>query len=305
MNIKQLEVFLAVARTGSFSKGAEATFITQSTVSQHIHALEREYALQLLDRTSKGALLTEAGKLLAQHAGRIVADIHATELAMQRFKGAEVAELKVGGSNIPADYMIPTALPQLLKRFPGITLTVCQGDSRGILDKLLNEEVELGVVGSRFELKGVEYLPLGQDLIRLVTARDHPWGKRKAVPVNELTTEPLIFRESGSGTGKSVLEALEKAGIAGRRLKIKAVLGSNESIKQAVIGRLGSSFISELSVRQELKRGELIAIELEDLEIIRHFYLATRSGRALSPAAKAFVVAMQEIYAGVSEKEQS
>jgi DNA-binding transcriptional LysR family regulator len=297
MNIKQLEVFLAVAETGSFSKGAGATFITQSTVSQHISALEREYDLPLFDRTGKGALLTEAGKLLAGHAGRILADMRAAELALHRFKGAEEAELKVGGSNIPADYMIPAALPRLLERLPGLTTTVCQGDSRGILDKLLKEEVELCVVGSRFVLKGIDYSPLCQDVIRLVINRDHPWNGRKSVSVDEIAGEPLIFREAGSGTGKSVLEALEQGGVKTGSLKIKAVLGSNESIKQAVMGGLGVSFVSELSVRQELERGDLASVAVTGLEVVRFFYLAERAGRSLSPAAKTFAGIMEEMYA--------
>jgi len=303
MNIKQLEVFIAVAETGSFSKGANATFITQSTVSQHISSLEREFALPLFDRTGKGALLTEAGKLLALHAGRILADMRAAELAMHRFKGVEKATLKIGGSNIPADYMIPAALPRLLSRLPGVTTTVCQGDSRSILDKLLKEEVELCVVGSRFDQKGIDYSPLGQDVILLVTDRNHPWCRRKTIPVNDITSEPLIFRETGSGTGKSVLEALQQAGVAPGTLKIKAILGSNESIKQAVMGGLGVSFVSELSIRQELERGDLVAIELQDLVVVRSFYLASRAGRALSPAAKVFIAVMEEMYAPPSAKE--
>ncbi len=296
MNIKQLEVFLAVAESGSFSKGAHATCITQSTVSQHISALEREFDLLLFDRTGKGALLTEAGKLLALHAARIVADLHVAELALHRFKGVKEAVLKVGGSNIPADYMMPAALPRLLERYPGLMATVCQGDSREILDRLLKEEVELCVVGSRFELEGIDYSPIGQDLILLVTYPSHPWGSRKTVPVNEIASEPLIFRESGSGTGKSVFEALAQAGIHPSSLKIKAVLGSNESIKQAVMGGLGVSFVSEFSVRNELERGELNVVDLTGLEIVRSFYLATRAGRVLSPAAQAFVAVMEEMY---------
>jgi DNA-binding transcriptional LysR family regulator len=297
MNIKQLEVFLAVAETGSFSKGAGATFITQSTVSQHISALEREFGLVLFDRTGKGALLTEAGKLMAGHAARVLADMRTAEQELHRFKGAEEGELKIGGSNIPADYMIPAALPRLLERLPGLTATVCQGDSRGILEKLLKEEVELCVVGSRYDLKGVEFTPLCQDVIRLVAASEHPWHGRTTVSVAELAGEPFIFRETGSGTGKSVREALERAGVNTRALKIKAILGSNESIKQAVMGGVGISFVSELSVRQELARGELASYEVEGLEVVRFFYLATRAGRALSPAANVFAAVMEELFA--------
>lgn len=296
MNIKQLQVFLAVAETGSFSKGASATFITQSTVSQHIFALEQEFDLPLFDRTGKGALLTEAGKLLKLHAVRIIAEIHAAELALQRFKGAEEALLQVGGSNIPADYMIPAALPRLLQQFPGLKVTVCQGDSRGILDKLLQEEVEICVVGSSFPLEGIDFSPMGTDVIRLVVSGSHPWVGRKSVTIAEIEATQLIFREAGSGTGKSVLEALAGKGLNPAKLAIKAVLGSNEAIKQAVMGGLGASFVSELSVRHELERGELAAVEVQGLKIVRGFHLAVRSGRTLSPAAQAFVAAMEEMY---------
>ena len=296
MNIKQLEVFLAVAETGSFSKAANVRFITQSTVSQHISSLEEEFELPLFDRTGKGALLTEAGKLLATHAGKILVGIREAERELNRFKGLEEAVLKVGGSNIPADYMIPAALPRLLQRFPGLTITVCQGDSRGILDRLLKEEVELCIVGSFFPLEGIDFLPMGTEVIRLIVGSRHPWRKRKSVSISEIEAELLIFREPGSGTGKSVLETLTWAGLNRANLKIKAVLGSNEAIKQAVMGGLGISFVSELSVKHELKRGELVFVDVDGVEIVRSFHLAIRSGRALSPAAQAFVTVMMESY---------
>jgi DNA-binding transcriptional LysR family regulator len=296
MNIKQLEVFLAVAETGSFSKAASARFITQSTVSQHIFSLEEEFELPLFDRTGKGALLTEAGKLLATHARRILDGVREAERDLNRFRGLEEAVLNVGGSNIPADYMIPAALPRLLQRFPGLTITVCQGDSRGILDKLLKEEVELCIVGSFFPLEGVDFLPMGTEIIRMIVDSCHPWGKRTSVSINDIEGEPLIFREPGSGTGKTVLETLSWAGLNKANLKIKAVLGSNEAIKQAVMGGLGISFVSELSVRQELERGELAFVDIDGVVIARSFYLAVRSGRALSPAAQAFADIMEEIY---------
>lgn len=296
MNIKQLEVFLAVAESGSFSKGANATFITQSTVSQHIFALEREFDLRLFDRTGKGAILTEAGKLLAEHARRILAGMHEASGAMRRFRGGEEVTLRIGGSNIPADYMIPAALPLLLQRLPGVTTIVSQGDSRGVLDKLLREEVELCVVGSRFPMEGVDYTPLGTDMIRLVVGTSHPWWGRSSVTVAELAEETLIMRESGSGTGKSVLESLELAGVEPARLKARAVLGSNEAVKRAVMEGIGVAFVSELSLRQELERGVVAVVGLQGVEIVRRFYLASRAGRTLSPAAREFAAVMAQLY---------
>lgn len=294
MNLKQLEIFLAVAETGSFSKGAEATFITQSTVSQHISSLESDFGVKLLDRTGRGALLTEGGKVLFQHARQVIADVDAINKAMQRFKGIEDTELKIGGSNIPANYMIPQLLPILIERFPKLRMVLIQGDSQEVLEKLGREEIELGIVGSRFDEEGFDFAPLGRDEISLVVNQAHPWNGRKSVALEELINEPLVLREPGSGTGKTVGEALTKAGIPPQKLKVTAYLGSNEAVKHAVIGGLGISFVSELSVRKELERQELSIVPVKGLKISRHFYLASRSGRELSPAAKAFAAVIKE-----------
>lgn len=296
MNLKQLEVFLAVAESGSFSRGAETTFITQSTVSQHISALEKEFGVKLLDRTGRGALLTEGGKVLLQHARRIIADARGIELTMGRFKGVEDVTLSVGGSNIPGSYMIPAAIPSLLERFPGLRITLLQGDSRETLERIAREEVELGIIGSRFAEEGFTFIPLGRDEIRLVVSRQHRWRRRKAVNPEELLEEAFILREPGSGTGKTVRDALAKAGVSPARLKVRAWLGSNEAVKHAVRGGLGISFLSEVSVRRELERGELAEVRVRGVEISRQFYLASRAGRELSPAATAFAGVMEESY---------
>ncbi|GFE58890.1 selenium metabolism-associated LysR family transcriptional regulator [Geobacter sp. AOG1] len=296
MNLKQLEVFLAVADTGSFSRGAEATFLTQSTVSQHIAALEKEFDLRLLDRTGRGALMTEGGKLLHDHARQILADVTTVGHVMRRFRGVEEAVLRVGGSNIPGDYLIPAALPLLLERFPGLQVTLVQGDSHEILEKLTRETVEIGIVGSADSREDVDFEPLVRDRIRLVIGHGHRWRDRDEIALADLIEEPLILREDGSGTGKALAAALQQAGISIDKLTIKARLGSNEAVKQAVTSGVGVAFMSELSTGRELERGELAAIDVKGLQVVRSFYIATRTGRELSPAAQAFATVMKETY---------
>lgn len=296
MNLKQLEVFLAVAESGSFSRGAEATFITQSTVSQHIAALESELGIRLLDRTSRGALLTEGGKVLLDHARRVVTGTHEIEQAIKRFKGLDEVILRVGASNIPGDYMVPAALPRFLDRYPAVRLTLLQGDSRDILDKVSGEVVEIGIVGSRFDEEGISFAPLGRDEIKIVAGSAHPLAGRADLTFGELLQQRFIMREAGSGTAKTVREALAAAGFSADRLDVRAALGSNEAVKAAVGGNLGLSFISDVSIRRELQRGELVELPVAGLTISRTFYLVTRSGRELSPAALAFVELMREIY---------
>jgi DNA-binding transcriptional LysR family regulator len=296
MNLKQLKVFQAVADNGSFSKGAEASFITQSTVSQHIAALEAEFGVRLLDRTGKGVFLTEGGKVLLQHARGLLAELHAIEQVMLRFKGVETANLTVGCSNIPGVYMIPKLLNHLLQRHPGLAVTLIQGDSRDVLARLAGNEMEIAVVGGCFAESALEFTPLGSDQIRLVAGIGHPWATRDTVALSELLQEPVVLREPGSGTGSTVCEALAKAGIEPRQLKVAASLGSNEAVKVAVNNGLGVAFVSELSVLKEVERRELALVNLEGFSISRRFYLARRAGRELSPAAKVFVKVMLETY---------
>lgn len=297
MNLKQLEVFLSVAETGSFSKGAEASFITQSTVSQHVAALERELNVRLLDRTGKGVFLTEGGKILQQHAQRLVEGVREIRRSMDRFNGLEEAHLKVGGSNIPGSYLVPAALPLLVERFPGIRLTLIQGDSAEVLERISREEVEIGVVGGTYRDDRFTFSPIGRDDIRLVVNSRHPWRRRKSVSLEEVAGQPFILRETGSGTGKTVEEALLEAGLDPRSLNVRARLGSNEAVKRAVAEGIGVSFLSLLSIRREITQHELGTVDVEGLSISRQFHLASRAARELSPAAAAFGEVLREVAA--------
>ncbi|QWV95325.1 LysR family transcriptional regulator [Geomonas oryzisoli] len=298
MNLKQLEVFIKVAESGSFSKGAEATFITQSTVSQHISALESEFGMKLLDRTGKGALPTEGGKILLERARKLVDYAKEIPVALARFKGIEEAELNIAGSSIPGEYMIPAALPLLISRFPGVTIVLRQGDSRDVLGKLLSEEVELGVVGGCFEEETLEFVPFAEDELVLIAPSGHRWGKERAIRKEELLGESVVLRETGSGTGKAAAQALRAAGIDPGTLRVAAHLGSNEAVKRAVIAAIGVSFVSSVSVQHELEQGTLIQVPVAGVSIKRQFYLASRKGRELSPAAVAFRGIMVEMYRG-------
>ncbi len=289
MNLKQLEVFIAVAESGSFSRAAETTFLTQSTVSQHISSLEKEFELKLLDRTGKGAFLTEAGKLLLNHAQRVVAEARKVPLALNRFRGLEDVVLKIGGSNIPACYMIPHCVSSFREQYPGVIIALNQGDSRETLDRLKADEVEFALVGTRFAEKGLAFTPLTLDKISLVVPAGHPWSGKDFILPEDLVKESFIFRESGSGTALTLREQLAKAGFAAEHLKISMCLGSNEAVKQAILNGAGISFLSELSVKNECERGEMFVVDIRGLIIYRHIYLVIRRGRELAPAAKAFI----------------
>ena len=303
MDLHRFEIFMAVADSGSFSRAAENLLLTQSTVSQHIASLENKLGIRLFDRTGRGAELTDGGRLFSQHVRQILSECDELRQAMARFQGMEDTQLTVGASNIPANYLIPGLLSTLVKRHPGIILNVLAADSRQIIDQLLRGEVALAVVGNCFGDEAVTYAPLTSDTLLFVVGPGHPWQDRVAVGLAELASTSLIMRETGSGTGRATENALLAAGFDMARLQIMARLGSNEAVKQVVIRGIGAAFLSSLSIQRELASGELIALKVEGVTIERRFWLATRRGRTLSPAAHAFARLLTETLGNNSPDE--
>jgi len=296
VNLKQLEIFMAVAATGSFSKGAEASYLTQSTVSQQILALEDEFGLRLFDRTGKGALLTEGGKLLLERAQRLVGYAREIPVAINRFKGVEEAHLKVAGSSIPSEYLIPAMLPSLLKRYSGLTVSIVQGDSKEVQQWLLSGQAEYGVVGGHFPEDGLDFEPFSSDEIVLVAPAGHRWAGVGAITAEELLSEPFVVREAGSGTGQAMLAALKGVGLDPLALREAVSLGSNHAVTRAVIAGVGVAFVSSVAVELELAQGLLARVPVQGVQITRQFYLVKRKGRELSPAAKAFSETVKAFY---------
>lgn len=295
MNIKRLEVFVAIATTGSFSKGADIACITQSTASQHIATLEEVCGIRLFDRTGRGAKTTEAGKVLLGHARKTIKALKDTEQAILQFRQAEGVELCVGGSTIPGTYLLPKAIAALRASEPGISVTVEIGDSSEILIKLSEEQIEIGIIGTTVDDSHFTSEAIGHDEVLLIARKGHPWCGRETVQLDELLKEPLIMREKGSGTDDVVAAALMQHGIKLSDLLICTRISSSEAIKQAVLAECGVAFISEMAVRDDLKQGELVSIQLSDLSISRSFSLVQRKGRTLSPAAATFATTLRRI----------
>jgi len=293
MTLRQLELFVAVAETKSFSRGAEMIALTQSTVSQHIAALERETNTRLLDRTSKGIFLTAGGEVFLQHARRVLAERDVMKQAMSGLHGLEKTTLNLGASNIPANYLIPCFLPVLKNKYPGISLTLRIGDSKEVLDELKSGQLELGIVGGRVDDDIYSYKPLFKDQLVMIVGPGHSLKERRSITVEELDEQDFIVREDGSGTYQALQKAFLSAGIDPESFNVIARLGSNEAVRRAVAAGLGCAFVSDLSIQNNLHHGELFKIDVDGLSIERQLWLVKLRERTASPAAIAFSELLQ------------
>ncbi|MFO7812907.1 MAG: selenium metabolism-associated LysR family transcriptional regulator [Pelovirga sp.] len=296
MTLRQLELFIAVAETGSFSRGGELLSLTQSTVSQHIAALEEEFGTRLLDRISRGVVLTAGGKVFLQQARMILAEVDQLKQAMNRFHGIDHAHLELGASNIPANYLVPRLLPLLKKHYPGISMTVQMGDTQQVLDDIRAQRVELGLVGGRIEDDLYRYTPIMSDELILIVGTDHPLGQVGTISLEQVFELELVVREAGSGTWQSLNNALIKAGCDPQSLHVLTRLGSNEAVRRTVAAGYGCAFVSDLSARESIQRGELRRVMVDGLRIVRQLWLAERAERTSSPAARAVKQLVLEIF---------
>ena len=289
MDLRRLEVFAKVAELGSFSRAAEALFLTQPTVSEHIRALEMEVGLSLLDRLGRGATPTPAGRVLLDYARRMLKLAEEARQAIDHFQGRMSGTLVVGGSTIPGEYVLPALMGQFKAKYPDIAITLRVGSSRQVSEWVDEGRVELGVVGARPLLRALIARALMTDELVVVVPAGHPWAGRKTVALADVRAEPLIVREPGSGSREALERALHEAGTDLDAFRVSGEIGSTQAVKQAVRAGVGITIISRRAVEDECRAGLVSCVKVRDLKVSRSFYLVTHRERTRSPLAEAFV----------------
>jgi DNA-binding transcriptional LysR family regulator len=289
MDLRRLEIFAKVAELGSFSRAAEALFLTQPTISEHVRSLEDELGVQLLDRLGRGATPTRAGQLLLGYARRMLTLSREAHQALERFQGRMSGELVVGGSTIPGEYVLPALIGQFKSKYPDISISLHIGSSRQVSDWVEEGRVEVGVVGARPAARTLEAKELMPDELVVVVAATHPWATRRVTTLADLQKEPMVVRERGSGSRDAVEHALQEAGISPASLRLVGEMGSTQAVKQAVRAGVGIALISKRAVEDECRAGLLACVKVKDLRIARAFHLVTHRDRTRSPLAEAFV----------------
>ena len=287
MTFRQLEIVLAVARAKSFTRAGEKLHVSQSTLSQHVLELERELGVRLFDRLGRAVTLTEAGRLLEEHAGRVASTVASARRVIDELKGLERGSLVIGASTTPGIYVLPSVVAAFKRRYPGIAISLQIGNSQVIEERIRANAVDLGVVGGHILGTRERCVTAGLlDELLLIVAPAHPWAKRREVAPRELAGEPLLLREHGSATRLVTERTLRQAGV---KFNVAMELDHIEAIKQAVIAGLGIAFVSTYAVRGEIATRRLAGLRLKGLRIRRHFHVIHNEARTLTASGRAFM----------------
>lgn len=279
--IKQLRILSAAARDGSFAAAAEACHVTPPAVTMQMHQLESEIGLPLFERSGRGLALTAAGREVLAAAERIEVALADCAAGLATLKSLTGGRVTVGVVST-AKYFAPQMLAAFARVHPGIDIELVVGNREDTIAAFKSGRLDVAVMGRPPEGVEVESTPIGDHPQVVIAAPDHPLAKRRAIPPREIDGETIVMREVGSGT-----RLLAERFLARHRIKarIGMEIGSNETIKQAVMAGLGIAFISAHTIAAEIGDGRLAVLDIVDLPEIRQWFVVRLAAKRMMPAA--------------------
>lgn len=298
MDFRQIEAFVYVVRYRSFSRAADAIYLTQPTVSSHISTLEKELGIKLIDRSGKEVEPTKAGSVFYDYANNLINIRDNALFTLNEFSKKIEGKVEIAASTVPAEYLLPRLMIGFRNIYNNISFSADQFDSKQVINEILEKKYELGMVGTIIENSKLEYHKLLDDKLVLAT----PYNKKySAITTNTVTfddiqNENFIYRESGSGTRQEFERIFMKHGINPSSIRIAAQFNSIDAIKQAVSQGLGVSIMSYISIEDYVRFDQIKAFDIEGFDLNRSFYIVTHKNRPLSPVNSVFLKYMTEYY---------
>ncbi|MCI9168676.1 MAG: LysR family transcriptional regulator [Dorea sp.] len=300
MNLKQLEAFVKVVETGSFSKAAKELYLTQPTVSAHISALEKELKVRLFIRNTKEVTMSDAGQDLYKYAKQMFElECQIAEHFNIRGRNSSNHSITIAASTIPAQYLLPDVLMMFKKLYPKEQFKLIETDSSQVVSHIVDGMADVGFTGTVLEKKYCRYIPFYKDKLSIITPNTEKYRALQEDGGDEifwLKGEHVILREEGSGTRKEAQKQLKKAGIDMGELDIIASIDNQETIKRSVRQGMGVSILSRLATEEEVQEGHMLAFPIPKSDAGRDINLVYNKNTPMTANVERFIKIIKDIY---------
>jgi DNA-binding transcriptional LysR family regulator len=291
MDFFQLETFLAVAQTGSFSAAAAQVRRTQPAVSQMVRKLEEEIGEPLFDRSTRDGMLTDAGQVLEEYAQKLLNLRHEARASLEELRQFQRGTLTIAANEFTALYLL-RVLEEFRRFCPMIKIAVRRSLASSIPDQVSDHTVELGVLSFRPENPLLQSIAVYCDQLAFVVPPGHPLVKARSVSIRQLGAESFVAHNVISPYRLKVMEAFKRHRTP---LNIGVEMPTIEAIKRFVAAGNGVALVPGIAVEPELGRGELVAVPVRELKLERKLRIICRKGGQLSHAGKAFLQVAESI----------
>ncbi|MBS1142747.1 MAG: LysR family transcriptional regulator [Proteobacteria bacterium] len=285
---RRLQVFHAVAKHLSFTRAADALFMTQPAVTFQIRQLEEQYSTRLFDRRHGGISLTPAGELVLSFAEKILALSDEMETRLSEMTGEMRGPLLVGASTTIAEFMLPRVLGEFNAAYPQVRARLIVANSESIESQVAEHTLDVGLIEVPAKLSGLTSQICCEDELLVICAPDYPLAGQKSVAPRNLVDYEFISREPGSGTREITDAYFREHKVPPENLKMQMELGSPEALKGVVSTGLGFAIVSRAVVEKEAQLGELVAIPLKP-PLKRSLYLVYQQDRFQSRLTATFI----------------
>jgi DNA-binding transcriptional LysR family regulator len=286
MDLLQLEHFLAVVEERTFTRAAERVCRTQPAVSQSIKRLEDEVGAPLFARDVHEVSLTEAGRVLAGYARRMVDLRDEAMRQVSEIKTLKAGTLAIAAHESAAVYLLPAPLRTYLQRFPDIRVGIYRSQLNEIPRQVMDRQVDVGFVKDEPAFHELQSIEVHADRMLCIASPHHPLASRAEVSVRDLSDEQFVLHHLCGSTADMVLRLFAQHGM---RCRIAAELWSFENIKNFVQEQVGLAIVPGVTVRQELGNGTLVQIPVRELSVPRRTLMIYREQGYVSDSARELI----------------
>ncbi len=283
MDLVLLRTLLSVADHKAITGAARALFVTQPALSRRLQQLEQDLGARLVERSRKGIALTEAGRLAVAEARAIVERYERMKESVRAQQTLETGVVRLGGGATAVSFVVPQAIAEFQKLYPGVRFEVHEQGSRAVESAVQDERLELGIVTLPTHSREFEIRALRKDRIVLVAAREHPLASKRRVDVRDLAGLGLVGFDKTSAIRQLIDAALAEAGV---EMNVQMELRSIAAILGMVAHTQALAFVSQLGVPSG--DSAVTVVNVRGLSVHRRLGVIHKLGRPLSPAARAF-----------------